>query len=166
MGIIAGSLALKLPMILNMIKGQTAKGLVFQSMLSELLNLVLNIGYNYHFGYAVSTYGENIIILIQSLVILFLALKYKEISSIQLVQAAALSFTLLGTFLLDYAPDALYTYNQVIVLGLRRFVLNLELWSRVPQILANHKNKFTGVLAHFLRNGGCRLLRKNLHIVS
>lgn len=121
MGIIAGSLALKLPMILNMVKGKTAKGLVFQSMLSELLNLVLNIGYNFHFGYAVSTYGENIIIFIQSLVILYLALKYQEISTIQLLQASVLSFALLATFLLDYAPDALYTYNQVIVLGLRRF---------------------------------------------
>ena len=120
MGIIAGSLALKLPMVLNMVKGQTAKGLVFQSMLSELLLLVLNIGYNYHFGYAVSTYGENIIILVQSLFIVFLALKYKEISTLQLIQAFLITFTLLATFLLDYAPDALYTYNQLIVITLRR----------------------------------------------
>jgi hypothetical protein len=106
-------------MVLNIVKGKTAKGLVFQSMLSEVMNLALNIGYNYHFGYAVTTYGENIIILVQSLFILYLAVKYREISLLQMLQAFVLCFALLAIFLLDYAPEALYTYNQVLVLALR-----------------------------------------------
>lgn len=123
MGIIAGSLALKLPMVLNMVNGKTAKGLVFQSLLSELLLLALNIGYNFHFGYAISTYGENIIILVQSVVIVYLAFVYKEISAFQLIQALIVTSILLGSFLLDYAPEVLYTYNQVIVLTLRRRIM-------------------------------------------
>ncbi len=76
--IICFSAILKVPQIMSMFKSKSDEGLSYLSMYVEIFLFVLTALYSYHKKMPFSTYGENIIILIQSLIILMLAWKYSK----------------------------------------------------------------------------------------
>jgi len=131
---------LKVPQIMTMITKKTAVGLSFPSMLSEILLLVISIGYNLHYGYALTTYAESAIILVQNFVILYLAFKFHQVSFVQFAIGFLAGLSLLAAYVLDLVPEQIYLSNQLIICG-------LVLGARLPQILANYRNKSTGVLS-------------------
>lgn len=125
-GIVVGSFSLKVPQIMTMMKYKTATGLAYSSMVSETLLMVLSTGYNYHFGYPLTTYAEAIIILIQCLIILFLAFQYGQITFPQFAGAYAISLGLLSLYFLDLVPEQVYVSNQLISIALSRLPLNFS----------------------------------------
>ena len=62
---------------MSIVKGKSAAGLTYSSMILEILMVTMVVGYNQHYSYPLSTYGEAIIILVQCYIILYLAWNYK-----------------------------------------------------------------------------------------
>lgn len=122
-GILLGSFSLKVPQIMTMVKGKTAQGLSFPSMVMEILLLTLSIGYNLHYGYPVTAYAENVVILFQAYVIFYLAWQYKRVHSNNFFVGAGLGLVVLIMFLTDQMPEEVYVYNQLLVIGLSRLVV-------------------------------------------
>merc|ERR1712032_1416185 len=82
-GIIGGSLILKVPLIITILRKGSAEGLSFGANFTELLTFILTAGYNFHFGYNLSTYAESIILALELLVVFFLMYKYRQISFLE-----------------------------------------------------------------------------------
>lgn len=78
--IIVFSSTLKLPQIREMINNKKTISMLNEtSLFTDLLCVHSIFLYNYHFGYPFSSYGENVIIEIQNIIILFLF--FKEVKS-------------------------------------------------------------------------------------
>lgn len=151
LGIMFGSFSLKVPQLITMIKGSTAKGVSFSSLYFEIMCMILTIGYSFHFGFAITTYAETIIITFQNLIILTLSMVYKEVNFFKFFIGFSTSVGFLALFVLDVLPDQVYVYNQLIVLV-------LTVLSKVPQILKIIKDQSSGVLSvitFFLSSAGC-----------
>lgn len=101
-----------------MMNNKTAAGLSYPSMFSEILLLTISVGYSMHFGYALTTYAEVGVILVQCYIVMFLAYRYKQISFFQFISAASLCLTVLSLYVLDVVPEQVYSSNQLIISGL------------------------------------------------
>lgn len=74
--IITGSLILKLPQILKILSAKDVTGLTPASFYMEVLLYVSSTIYNVLRGYPVSTWGENLVILVQNVVLVLLLWAY------------------------------------------------------------------------------------------
>ena len=66
--IIGGSLMLKVPQILAILKSRSAAGLSALSFELDVMVFVASVTYSVKLGYAFSTYGEQVIVLVQNVV--------------------------------------------------------------------------------------------------
>lgn len=66
----------KVPQIVNIVKAKSTGGLSMTSILVESIGYSLMVGYNMHYNYPFSTYGELVFLLIQNILILSLFLFY------------------------------------------------------------------------------------------
>lgn len=57
------SITLKIPQIKLMLEKKTSKGVSIEAEFSDALICALSISYNFHYGYAFTTYGENVFLL-------------------------------------------------------------------------------------------------------
>lgn len=76
-GILAGSLLLRVPQIINILKASSAKGI---SWVSELLQIVAIFGmlaYGYTNQFTIAAYGDNYFLFLQGLIILWLVFYYQ-----------------------------------------------------------------------------------------
>lgn len=74
--IITGSLILKLPQILKILSAKDVTGLTPASFYMEVLLYVSSTIYNVLRGYPVSTWGENLVILVQNVILVLLLWAY------------------------------------------------------------------------------------------
>jgi mannose-P-dolichol utilization defect protein 1 len=142
--IILVSLNFKVPQIRNMLNSKSAEGLSGFSMYVETFIFLLTILYNIHYGNPLSTYGENIIILSQNLIILFLFWKYTQRKVPIYERVFVLScYTLFCYIMLQpYIPEAFWGYLgsiSVVLLSVSRF----------SQIYTSFITKSTGPLSLF-----------------
>lgn len=75
-GIILGSVLVKLPQILKLIGAKSAEGLSFNSILLELFALTGTIAYSIVNSFPFSAWGESLFLMIQTLTIGFLIQRY------------------------------------------------------------------------------------------
>lgn len=75
-GIVIGSGIMKLPQILKIIFSRDVTGLNAMSFYMECVAFLPSIIYNYLKGYPISTYGENVIILFQNMLLVVLYWMY------------------------------------------------------------------------------------------
>ena len=140
--IIGGSLILKLPQIINILKAGSTKGIPASSYYFETLVFLNTLSNARHQGLAFSDYGENAIIIVQNFVVILLIYKYDTtINSFEKLAFVAF-FSVYAFFLLDATmvhPDA-----WVFIAGSCIF---MNCASRIPQITSNFSNKSTGVLS-------------------
>ena len=76
LGIIAGSIMVKLPIIFNMMKAKSAAGLSFTSQALELFPCATIMGYALANGFPFSAWGESLFMAAQTLFIAFLICSY------------------------------------------------------------------------------------------
>lgn len=77
-GILAGSLLLRIPQIISILKANSAKGI---SVVSELLQLVAIFGmlaYGYTNNFSIAAYGDNYFLFAQGFIIFLLVLFYQR----------------------------------------------------------------------------------------
>eukprot|EP01017_Pseudomicrothorax_dubius_P034184 TRINITY_DN4655_c0_g1_i2.p1 TRINITY_DN4655_c0_g1~~TRINITY_DN4655_c0_g1_i2.p1 ORF type:complete len:273 (+),score=26.76 TRINITY_DN4655_c0_g1_i2:36-854(+) len=142
MGIILGSVLVKVPQIIKILKSKSADGIAVSSFYPEILMSLLGCGYNIHFNHPFSTYGESAFLFIQNLILVFICWYYsKEVTSIYEIVSVVLSTTLLISLIaLDLIPGKVYTFTAFVSLG-------LLLFARIPQIALNMRNRSTGQLS-------------------
>jgi len=142
--IIFFSAILKVPQIKYMLKSKTDEGLSYLSMYVEIFLFTFNALYSYHKNAPFSTYGENIIILIQSLIILLLAWSYSQ-KGVAFFEK--LIFLTLFNGLIYICLNGLLSEQYWEVIGSSSIPLLTV--SRISQIYNSFKTKSTGSLAMF-----------------
>ncbi|ORX90443.1 monosaccharide-P-dolichol utilization protein [Basidiobolus meristosporus CBS 931.73] len=141
-GIVAGGSIVKVPQILKIVQGRSARGLSLSSYILETFAYLVTLAYNLRAGNPFSTFGESFFITIQDIIILALILFYgrQTMGSVLAVVTCAVAFYAL------YDPS-LVSESQISILYAAN--VPIVLMSRIPQILSNYKNGNTGQLSAF-----------------
>ena len=140
--ILAGSVLLKLPQIINIYGTKDVEGLSPTSFYTEVPLVITNVVYNVLQGNPFSTYGENVFILVQNLVLVFMLWTYmsRESKPSVVTMIGILTFFAAVAFGSLQLPQSMWS-----LLPLSN--LPLVLISRIPQIIQNFKQQSTGQLS-------------------
>ncbi|GAB9464991.1 Mannose-p-dolichol utilization defect 1 protein [Globisporangium polare] len=138
--IITGSLILKLPQILKILSAKDVTGLTPASFYMEVLLYVSSTIYNVLRGYPVSTWGENLVILVQNVVLVLLLWAYYTPKIAYATRfGLAVVFAGLTAGMLLTPPE--YQW------ALASAGIPVSIVARIPQIFSNFKQGHTGQLA-------------------
>ena len=148
--ILAGSIALKFPQILNIVLTKDVEGLSEIAFYSEVPMGITTVMYNYRHGNPFSSYGEVVAILIQNIILVYLLWAF--------MKPPAPAQTKLGVIACCVSVGfACHTMRPEILYLLPLSNLPIMVWSRLAQILTNFKRGSTGQLSlitNFLTFGG------------
>eukprot|EP00731_Ephydatia_muelleri_P030236 Em0021g759a len=139
LGIILGSVLVKLPQIIKIISAGSVENLAYSAFLLELIACMFTSAYNYANGFPFSTWGETLFITIQVIILLSLMFYYNRQTTYALAFPPLVAFAawILSSGILSM--DAL-TYCQAATLP-------IMLLSRVSQIISTYRNGSTGQLS-------------------
>lgn len=138
LGLVAGGAILKLPQIVKMVGAGSAEGISFPSYLLETISFTISLIYNVRNANPFTTYGEQLFITIQNVIILALILSYNG-------KLPQLALTLILYFA---AANALYSSVPASYLpAIQSSTILIGIASRVPQLYTNIANKSTGQLS-------------------
>ncbi|XP_069806266.1 mannose-P-dolichol utilization defect 1 protein [Dendropsophus ebraccatus] len=138
-GIIVGSVMVKVPQIVKIVRSGTAEGLSFQSVLLELLALTGTMVYSISHGFPFSSWGEVLFLMIQTLIIGFL-IQHLGGRTLLGVLFLGLYFTITGVLLSPLIPMAVVTTLQATNVP-------AVIISRLIQAVTNYRNGHTGQLS-------------------
>ncbi|MEQ2279138.1 Mannose-P-dolichol utilization defect 1 protein [Ameca splendens] len=138
-GIILGSVLVKLPQIIKLMGAKSAEGLSFNSVLLELLAITGTMVYSMSNKFPFSAWGEALFLMLQTVTIGFLIQHYGRRTSIGL-SFLVIYFSLLGVLLSPLTPMSVVTTMQAsnmpaIIIG------------RLIQAATNFRNGHTGQLS-------------------
>lgn len=138
-GIIAGSLLLKVPQILKICSAKSGDGISLTSEILLIVALFGSMSYGYFKKFALSAYGDNYFLFIQSVIIFLLVCFFQKKFASMLLFLAACSG---ATFLLfaNLIPD-------YVILTLNSLTIVLTVISRLNQALLNYRSSSTGALS-------------------
>lgn len=140
-GIIGGSLLYKAPQIIKVISAGSVEGLSLSSFYFQLIMTLISIGYNLHLKAHITTYAENISVMVQTAILIILHWKLNPKTSTACVIASTAMFSAIGGVMyLDILPDLIY--QGIGITNIVLFILAVT-----PQIKMNYQNKSTGQLA-------------------
>ena len=137
LAIVAGAALLKVPQILNVLKAKSADGLSLLSLELDVLVFISSIAYSVKLSYSLHSYGEQVLVLIQNVILCLLAYGFEK-NGTRGVMSAALGA---GAVALCAATPLAYAW----VLSSVSLVANIG--SLVPQILKNRRRRETGALS-------------------
>jgi mannose-P-dolichol utilization defect 1 len=115
------SLTLKIPQIKLMLSKKTAKGVSIEAEFSDAVITALVISYNFHNGYAFTTYGENLFLLIQAIVVMYLSVKYGSLKFAKFCVILAMVGGLIVASLINILPEQIYQYNMALLIAFSKF---------------------------------------------
>lgn len=135
--IICGSFILKVPQIIKILRAKDVTGLTPSTFYIEVIIFQSNTIYNVLRQYPISTWGENLVILVQNCLLVILMWQYSKppTSIFNRLVYSILFFA--STFAMMSLPP-----SQQWVLGSAAIPLSCA--SRIPQIWANFKQGHTG----------------------
>ncbi|KAA0723219.1 Mannose-P-dolichol utilization defect 1 protein [Triplophysa tibetana] len=138
-GIILGSVLVKLPQILKLIGAKSAEGLSFNSILLELFAITGTMAYSIINSFPFSAWGEALFLMIQTVTIGFLIQHYagKTIKGLGYVGVYLCLLTIL------ISPLA----HKDVVTAMQASNMPAIIIGRLIQALTNHKNGHTGQLS-------------------
>ena len=140
--ILAGSVLLKLPQIINIYRTKDVEGLSPTSFYTEVPLVITGVVYNLLQGNPFSSYGESVFILVQNLILVFMLWTYMEQSTKPSLDRRIGLLVLFGAVAygsLQLPPNLWY------LLPISN--LPMLLISRVPQIIQNFRLRSTGQLS-------------------
>ncbi|CAO1613285.1 unnamed protein product [Sympodiomycopsis kandeliae] len=156
LGIVVGGSVMKLPQLLKIINSQSAFGVPFSTYSLEVWAYLVSTVYAYRSNLPISTYGENISLTVQNMLITLLIIYYSPKASSLLSSGSSIrsssktlpitfaTITMIATtvFLLSpsFCSAQLLTFFQ-------GTTIPISLVSKIPQMLELHKNKETGNLS-------------------
>jgi hypothetical protein len=138
--ILAGSVALKLPQVLNILSTKEVVGLSPSAFYTEVPLSMITILYNYRLSYPFMAYGETVIIFIQNFILVCLLWQYsKPKPSVGHMLSVLAVFALVGVVCYHSPAEYLYLFPLT--------TLPLMLYARLVQIIANYQQGTTGQLS-------------------
>lgn len=126
----------------------------------DILLLTLTVGYNMHYGYPLTAYAENVVILVQNYIIFYLSWQYKRVASNNFFVGSGIGLVVLFLFLTGRMPEEVYLYNQMLVAFLSRLPLNQSHGLKVPSDSRElHQQVNRRAISDNFPAGMCRQLR-------
>ncbi|XP_064409004.1 mannose-P-dolichol utilization defect 1b isoform X2 [Latimeria chalumnae] len=138
-GIIIGSVMVKLPQIIKILRAKSAEGLSFDSILLELLAITGTMAYSISNQFPFSAWGEALFLMFQTVAIGYLIQHYGG-NTLKGLGFLLVYFTLLFLLLSPLTPVAVITLLQAS--NLPAIII-----SRLIQATANYQNGHTGQLS-------------------
>eukprot|EP01083_Nonionella_stella_P071234 191218_1 len=149
-GIIAGSFLLKVPQLINIYRSRSAKGVSSLTYAGETLCYLIGLFYNMRMAFPFSTYGENVALSIQNILVLVMMFVYAEKQVLK-------CFTMLAFF-----SSISYAMLNVLTIESLSYLVGCNIafaaLAKLPQIYVNFASKSTGQLSlptTALQFGGC-----------
>ncbi|KAJ3829416.1 hypothetical protein F5880DRAFT_1470650 [Lentinula raphanica] len=144
-GIVVGGSIVKVPQIALILRTQDSAGLSLPSYILETLSYLITLFYSYRNSFPFSTFGENLFLSVQDIAVSLFILLYGD--SPNPSRRTGDIGLLTGFFVASIS--ALYSMSLENLAYLQLATLPLSLFSKIPQITANHKAKSTGQLSAF-----------------
>ncbi|KAF8199961.1 hypothetical protein K438DRAFT_2015944 [Mycena galopus ATCC 62051] len=144
-GIVLGGSIMKVPQLLLIVRARSARGLSLPAYILETLSYAITLEYAYRNEFPFSTYGENLFLTIQNVLITLLIILYapRPSSADKTTNAVIASLGILVFFLgCSLIPLPMLALLQVLTLP-------LSLFSKIPQISENYRAQSTGQLSAF-----------------
>ncbi|XP_069623674.1 mannose-P-dolichol utilization defect 1 protein [Ranitomeya imitator] len=138
-GIIVGSILVKVPQIVKILRSGTAEGLSFKSILLELLALSGTMVYSITREFPFSSWGEVLFLMIQTLIIGFLIQ--------HLGGRTALGVLFLGVYFALVAILLSPVVPMAVITALQATNMPAVIVSRLIQAVTNYRNGHTGQLS-------------------
>jgi mannose-P-dolichol utilization defect protein 1 len=140
--IVVFSFTNKLPQIIYMYKSKQINGLSSMSVYLDIFSVLCAALYPFHKGYPFLAYGERLIVLIENIIIFFLAWKYDLNQS---SDRENLSFTIIVCSFLFVCYKGTLDENAWKMVGLAKTLFSMT--SKISQILKSCKENTTGPLS-------------------
>ncbi|CAH3841770.1 mannose-P-dolichol utilization defect 1 protein homolog [Pieris brassicae] len=138
-GIIAGSILVKVPQILKILNSKSAKGINIYGVSLELFAITANFTYSYVMNFPFSAWGEGTFLALQTAAIAALVLHYGG-SPMQAALFLSVYPAVVSALVSGYTPvDVLWTMQAVNV--------PIILVAKAIQVITNYKNGSTGQLS-------------------
>ncbi|KPJ11887.1 Mannose-P-dolichol utilization defect 1 protein-like [Papilio machaon] len=138
-GIIAGSILVKVPQILKILGSKSAEGINIYGVYLELFAITANFSYSYVMNFPFSAWGEGTFLAIQTAIIAALVLHYGG-NSLKAATFLAVYVGLVSTLVSGYTPkDVLWSMQAINV--------PIIVIAKAIQIITNYKNGSTGQLS-------------------
>lgn len=107
---IASCLIAKVPQILTILRVKNAHGINLIGLLMELSSYTIMMSYNYRNGYALLSYMEYPIILVQELVLILVVIYYKDVLNLYSLVGSSVYFSIAFAFLSGICPREFLTF--------------------------------------------------------
>ncbi|CAL1712124.1 unnamed protein product [Somion occarium] len=147
LGIVVGGSIMKVPQLLLIVSAKSAKGLSLPAYVLETLSYAITLAYSYRNGFPFSTYGENLFLTLQNIIITLLIIYYP---TSRLTRNASVGPRLaLATVATAVTGAALYYIPPSTLAALQVATIPLSLFSKIPQIRQNYRAQSTGQLSAF-----------------
>lgn len=146
--------------MLLVLRAQSAGGLSLAAYILETSSYAITLTYSWRNAFPFSTYGENLFLTIQNVFITLLIILYNS-SSRRLATSPPPNPTgkiVTALLALIAASIALFTAPASVLATAQLCTLPLSLFSKLPQVLQNHRARSTGQLSTFAvvsQIGGC-----------
>jgi mannose-P-dolichol utilization defect protein 1 len=142
LGIIGGSMAVKMPQIGKVLLSRSTEGLSFLAYILETISTSINFAYNLRAGNPFTTYGETLFISLQNVLMVGLLGIYRQ-QPMQLLLLMAVYSVFMSSLLL---PD-IYPWDGVWLSYLQAATIPIAAFSRLPQIYKVWCTGHTGQLS-------------------
>ncbi|CAL1712125.1 unnamed protein product [Somion occarium] len=137
LGIVVGGSIMKVPQLLLIVSAKSAKGLSLPAYVLETLSYAITLAYSYRNGFPFSTYGENLFLTLQNIIITLLIIYYP---TSRLTRNASVGPRLaLATVATAVTGAALYYIPPSTLAALQVATIPLSLFSKIPQIRQNYR---------------------------
>ncbi|XP_066948064.1 mannose-P-dolichol utilization defect 1 protein homolog [Macrobrachium rosenbergii] len=139
LGIVAGSLLVKVPQILKILAAKSAEGISITGTILELTAIIANFSYNFINGYPFSAYGDSAFLLIQTSIIGALVYHYGGSTT------KAVGFVVTVTSLVGILCSGMVSLKVLWTLQAANIAIVFA--GKMVQAVANYNNGSTGQLS-------------------
>eukprot|EP01120_Amphizonella_sp_Union-15-10_P010914 TRINITY_DN4534_c0_g1_i1.p1 TRINITY_DN4534_c0_g1~~TRINITY_DN4534_c0_g1_i1.p1 ORF type:complete len:248 (+),score=27.86 TRINITY_DN4534_c0_g1_i1:67-810(+) len=152
--ILLGSLFVKIPQIIKIVRAGSVKGISFSMFFLELIGYIIGFSYGFSFKQPINTYGENLFLMIQNFVILYLIYFYTTGVNTEFMILVSLMAVGLSILASNKVPKKFLE-------TLKGFSILIFIVSKLPQIWQNYQAGDVGQLDlfGFVLNFGGSLIR-------
>jgi len=134
---------------LQVFNAHSARGLSLSAYILETLSYAITLAYSFKHQFPFSTYGENLFLTLQNVLIVLLILVYSPSSSLTRKRSPKSQSLIVASLLTIVTGAALYTISLPTLALLQLTTLPLSLFSKIPQIRQNLRSQSTGQLSAF-----------------
>jgi len=148
-GIVVGGSIMKVPQLMLIVSARSARGVSLSSYVLETFCYLVTLAYSNRNGFPFSTYGENLFLGIQNILITLLIIHYPS-STLRRTSVSNNTPKVIGAAIIATVTSAvLYNLSKETLALLQLATLPIGLFSKIPQITQNYRAKSTGQLSTF-----------------